>query len=75
MNINILNSVIPNKVICFVDFYSCSIYAVEPERTNIYNEVMKHYLNFEEYPRALCLAMSVNDTDTMTKIFVACQDP
>jgi len=48
---------------------------VEPERTNIYNEVMKHYLNFEEYPRALCLAMSVNDTDTMTKIFVACQDP
>lgn len=53
---------------------NCSIYVVEPERTNIYNEVMKHYLNFEEYPRALCLAMSVNDTDTMSKIFVACQD-
>ncbi len=36
---------------------------------------MKHYLHFKEYPRALALAMLLNDTEKMIEIFNQCADP
>lgn len=52
----------------------CAVYVEEPERAAILNGVMVHYLKFKEYPRALCLAMQLNDTDTMIRIFNECDD-
>ncbi|XP_075233916.1 regulatory particle non-ATPase 1 [Lycorma delicatula] len=52
----------------------CAVYVEEPERAAILNGVMEHYLKFKEYPRALCLSMQLNDTDTMIRIFNECAD-
>nr|BAN21267.1 26S proteasome regulatory subunit rpn1 [Riptortus pedestris] len=54
---------------------NCAVYVEEPERGNIVNGVMKHYLRFKEYPRALCLAMQLNQHDLMVDIFNQCEDP
>lgn len=53
---------------------NCAVYVEEPERGNIVNGVMKHYLKFKEYPRALCLAMQLNKHDLMVDIFNQCED-
>ncbi|XP_022203334.2 26S proteasome non-ATPase regulatory subunit 2 [Nilaparvata lugens] len=52
----------------------CSVYVEEPERAAILNRVLEHYLKFNEYPRALCLAMQLNNTKTMSRIFSSCTD-
>jgi len=54
---------------------NCAVYVEEPERGGILAGVMRHYLRFKEYPRALCLAMQLNKTDTMIEIFSKCEDP
>ncbi|CAH1404966.1 unnamed protein product [Nezara viridula] len=54
---------------------NCAVYVEEPERGNIVNGVMNHYMRFKEYPRALCLAMQLNKHDLMIDIFNQCQDP
>ncbi|XP_014253603.1 26S proteasome non-ATPase regulatory subunit 2 [Cimex lectularius] len=54
---------------------NCAVYVEEPERGNIVSGVMKHYLRFKEYPRALCLAMQLNKPDLMIEIFNKCEDP
>ncbi|KAL1138199.1 hypothetical protein AAG570_009891 [Ranatra chinensis] len=54
---------------------NCAVYVEEPERGSIVAGVMKHYLRFKEYPRALCLAMQLNNIDMMVDIFSKCEDP
>lgn len=54
---------------------SCAVYVEDPERDAILHSVMEDYLKFKEYPRALCLAMQLNDMDTMLRIFNQCADP
>lgn len=54
---------------------SCAVYVEEPERGNIVAGVMRHYLRFKEYPRALCLAMQLNKPQQMIDIFNKCEDP
>lgn len=54
---------------------SCAFYVEEPERGLILAGVMKHYLHYKEYPRALALAMLLNDTEKMIEIFNQCPDP
>ncbi|XKL63369.1 hypothetical protein PGB90_005733 [Kerria lacca] len=54
---------------------SCASYVEEPERGIILVGVMKHYLHYKEYPRALALAMLLNDTEKMIEIFNQCADP
>lgn len=48
---------------------------VEPERGIVLAGVMKHYLHFKEYPRALALAMLLNDAEKIKEIFFLCEDP
>uniref|UniRef100_A0A0V0G3B6 26S proteasome non-ATPase regulatory subunit 2 n=1 Tax=Triatoma dimidiata TaxID=72491 RepID=A0A0V0G3B6_TRIDM len=54
---------------------NCAVYVEEPERGNIVSGVMRHYLRFKEYPRALCLAMQLNKPQLMIDIFNKCEDP
>ncbi|XP_073969023.1 regulatory particle non-ATPase 1 [Rhodnius prolixus] len=54
---------------------NCAVYVEEPERGNIVAGVMRHYLRFKEYPRALCLAMQLNKPQQMIDIFNKCEDP
>uniref|UniRef100_A0A023F919 26S proteasome non-ATPase regulatory subunit 2 n=3 Tax=Triatoma infestans TaxID=30076 RepID=A0A023F919_TRIIF len=54
---------------------NCAVYVEEPERGNIVSGVMRHYLRFKEYPRALCLAMQLNKPLLMIDIFNKCEDP
>uniref|UniRef100_A0A069DXQ6 26S proteasome non-ATPase regulatory subunit 2 n=1 Tax=Panstrongylus megistus TaxID=65343 RepID=A0A069DXQ6_9HEMI len=54
---------------------NCAVYVEEPERGNIVSGVMRHYLRFKEYPRALCLAMQLNRPQLMIDIFNKCEDP
>lgn len=54
---------------------NCAFYVEEPERGLILAGVMKHYLHYKEYPRALALAMLLNDTEKMIEIFNQCPDP
>lgn len=55
--------------------HSCASYIEEPERSVVINGVMQHYIHFKEYPRALALAMSINDAKQMAAIFTKCSDP
>uniref|UniRef100_A0A1B6BXI5 26S proteasome non-ATPase regulatory subunit 2 n=1 Tax=Clastoptera arizonana TaxID=38151 RepID=A0A1B6BXI5_9HEMI len=53
---------------------SCAVYVEDPERDAILHSVMEHYLRFKEYPRALCIAMQLNDMDSMNRIFFECYE-
>ncbi|XP_046667519.1 26S proteasome non-ATPase regulatory subunit 2 [Homalodisca vitripennis] len=50
-------------------------YVDDTEREVILRSVIEHYLRFKEYPRALCIAMELNDNDAMQRIFKECTDP
>lgn len=55
--------------------YSCASYVEEPEATLILQGVLKHYLRFKEYPRAMIIALQLNDKDKCEEIFKQCEDP
>lgn len=48
---------------------------VEPESTQILQGVLETYIRFEEYPRALLVAMQLNDKAKCEEVFNACDDP
>ncbi|KAI5693728.1 hypothetical protein M8J75_004530 [Diaphorina citri] len=54
---------------------NCALYVEEPERSVITNGVLNNYLKFKEYPRALTLALQLNDEPSVLKIFQLCEDP
>uniref|UniRef100_A0A8D9BU46 26S proteasome non-ATPase regulatory subunit 2 n=1 Tax=Cacopsylla melanoneura TaxID=428564 RepID=A0A8D9BU46_9HEMI len=54
---------------------NCAVYVEEPERSVITNGVLQNYLKFKEYPRALTLALQLNDEPAVMKIFQLCDDP
>lgn len=60
-----------NDLSCF----SSAGYVEDVEREGILRSVIEHYLRFKEYPRALCIAMELNDTEAMQRIFKECADP
>lgn len=52
----------------------CASYVEEPESTLILQGVLNHYLRFNEYPRALLIAMQINDKKKCEEVFQACPD-
>lgn len=59
----------------FITFFRCSSYVEEPEATMILQGVLKHYLNFKEYARAMIIALQLNDKEKCEEIFKHCEDP
>lgn len=55
--------------------YSCASYVVEQESTQILQGVFDTYLRFNEYPRALLVAMQLHDKVKCEEAFNACSDP
>ncbi|KOB76346.1 26S proteasome non-ATPase regulatory subunit 2 [Operophtera brumata] len=53
----------------------CASYVVEPESTQILQGVLHTYQRFGEYPRALLVAMQLNDKPKCEEVFNACTDP
>lgn len=60
-----------SRVTCF----SSAGYVDDAEKDIILRNAIRYYLKFEEFPRALCVAMELNDTETMMNIFDLCEDP
>ncbi|XP_052741288.1 26S proteasome non-ATPase regulatory subunit 2 [Bicyclus anynana] len=52
----------------------CASYVVEPEATQILQGVLDTYLRFNEYPRALLVAMQLHDKTKCEEVFNACND-
>lgn len=63
------------KLIRYFSLISCASYVEEPEATLILQGVLKHYLRFKEYPRAMIIALQLNDKDKCEEIFKQCEDP
>lgn len=52
----------------------CASYVEEPEATFILQGVLKHYLRFKEYARAMTIALQLNDKEKCEEVFKECQD-
>lgn len=55
-------------------YCSCVKYVPEPEDSTILKTSLQIYQKFQQYPHALRLALMLNDSDEIRRLFLECPD-